>query len=60
MINESEINAIKGLMHYLNGNLGSDKSDLSFDVTIIDSNGETVGRVENVGGDEYQLLFGEA
>lgn len=60
MINESEINAIKGLIHYLNTNGERHSHDLSFDVKVIDPNGETLARIESVGGGEYQLLFGEA
>jgi hypothetical protein len=60
MINEKELNAIKGLLHYLNTTLAVERSaNLSFDVKVIDTNGETVARIENYGGDEYQLLFGE-
>lgn len=56
MINEAELNAIKGLMHYLNDKL-SDSADLSFDVKAIDSNGDVLVRLERI-DNEYQLLFG--
>jgi hypothetical protein len=59
MINEKELNAIKGVMHYLNSTLESDSAaDLAFDVNVIDSNGDTIVRIERVGDFEYQLLFG--
>jgi hypothetical protein len=52
MLNEKELNAIKVLMHSLNG---SWQGDLAADVRVIDSNGEALCRVERVGG-EYQLI----
>jgi hypothetical protein len=58
MINEAELNAIKGLVHYLNYSDGSE-SDLAFDVSIIDPNGETLARIERQAAQDYQLLFGD-
>jgi hypothetical protein len=43
-LTEQDLNAIKGLLYYLNHNMSS--ADLAADVSLIDSNGETVGRIE--------------
>ena len=56
MINEAELNAIKGLMHYLNEKDGS-AVDLAFDVDVVDSNGETLCRIRRC-DTEYQVIFG--
>ena len=57
MLNESELNTIKGVLHYLNSQ-DEDDADLAFDVAIIDSNGDTIARIERQGLKDYQLLFG--
>lgn len=57
MINEAELNSIKGLLHYLNEQDSGD-TDLAFDVAVIDSNGDTLARIERQGEKDYQLLFG--
>ncbi len=55
MLNENEINAVKGLMHYLNTQFDG---DLAADVSVIDSNGETLCRIKRVDDTEYQFLPG--
>ena len=54
MMNEAELNAIKGLMHYLND---KDHADLAFDVDVVDSNGDVLCRLKMC-DTEYQMIFG--
>jgi hypothetical protein len=56
-VNEQELNSIKGLLHYLNNNFTPDGGQVSADVNVIDSNGESVGRIEWVQGIGYALHF---
>jgi hypothetical protein len=56
MFNEKELNQIKGLVHYLNYADKPSESDLCYDVSIIDSNGETVARIERQDVADYQLI----
>jgi hypothetical protein len=55
MMNLQELHAVQGVLHYLDKNVPKDL-DIDFDVTIGDSNGDTLGRIARVGGDEYQFL----
>jgi hypothetical protein len=44
-ISEPELNAVKGLMHYLNENLRPLDGFMGVDVRLTDSNGEALGTV---------------
>jgi hypothetical protein len=56
-ITESELNALKGLLHYLNTNMSPTDSEIGLNITVIDSNGE---KLATVGYDEpgYVLRLG--
>jgi len=44
MLNEAELNQIKGLLHYLNAI--SEEDARAFDVNVIASNGECLGSLQ--------------
>lgn len=50
-ITEDDFNQIKGLLHYLNGAWDPVDHDLAADVTITDSNGDTMGVVKYEDGE---------
>jgi hypothetical protein len=50
-IAEAELNAIKGLMHYLNQPNAADDS-MTFEVRMIDANGDSLGSIKR-GEAEY-------
>lgn len=58
MMNLDEMNAVKGLMHYLEKSAPKEL-DIDFDVTIGDSNGDCLGRIVRVDGAAYQFLSPE-
>ena len=54
-ITEWELNAVKGLLHYLNKNT---PDELSVEVVLIDCNGEPIGKLTQEGSDgKYVLEF---
>lgn len=59
-LSEGDLNAVKGLMHYLNTNMMPAVA-VGIDVTMTDSNGESLGTIawdSDFGGDgEYVLKF---
>lgn len=70
MLNEAELNALKGLMHYLNAAPSKPvtrsegqpaatvaHAGLSFDVNIVDSNGDVLGMIKHE-GNEYNFYPG--
>jgi hypothetical protein len=57
MLNDNDLNKLKGLLHYLNEQDNRAQSDLTFDVTIVDSNGDNVGKVEPFGESDYQFVY---
>lgn len=59
-LNEQDLNAVKGLIHYLNENLQADTTGLTAEVSLIDSNGEAAGVIkESSGPGGYALHFPE-
>jgi hypothetical protein len=58
-ITEDDLNAVKGLIHYLSQNIHPTNNDLSVEVVIVDSNGEQLGRVEyNADVSRYVFMVG--
>lgn len=56
-LTEQDLNAVKGLLHYLNDQMASDPS-LVPDITLIDSNGEKAGSITfNADEDGYVLTL---
>lgn len=48
-LDEQELNQVKGLMHYLNGNLTPGHGGLVANIVLTDSNGEAAGVVSYEG-----------
>lgn len=51
MLTEKELNALQGLMHYLNS---SAHAELAFDINVADSNGDVLGMLTLSDG-EYRF-----
>ncbi len=59
-INAYELNKIQGLINYLNKGIDPGESSMSVDCKVIDSNGETLGRIEwTPDQDEYVFMPGD-
>lgn len=58
MVTERELNAIKGLLHYLNENVAPPtEAGLSVEVKLIDSNGDSLGVIDWSSSTEAYCLY---